>query len=123
MHSVPSRLFTALMAVLTAFLVCVLLFAALSGGSAVQDVYTSRQAAFAWPQVSGLSGEINVNTADAQTLAQLPGIGEVLAQRILAERAQNGLFHFPGELLAVSGIGEKKLQAILPHIRLNDPPQ
>ncbi len=123
MHSVPSRLYTALMAGLVVFLLCVLLVAVLDGGSAAQDAYTSRRAAFAWPQVPELTGEINVNTADAQALTQLPGVGEVLARRILAERAQNGPFHFPGELLAVSGIGEKKLQVLLPHIRLDDPPR
>jgi len=55
---------------------------------------------------------VNLNTASAETLTELPGIGEVLAQRIVAYREANGSFDSVEELLNVSGIGEKKLEAI-----------
>lgn len=56
---------------------------------------------------------ININTANAQQLRSLPGIGEVLAQRIIDYRTEHGLFRSEGDLMNVSGIGEKKLEAIL----------
>ena len=58
------------------------------------------------------SGLIDLNQADAQTLETLPGIGEVLAQRIVEYRTANGPFQSVEELLQVSGIGESKLAAI-----------
>lgn len=59
-------------------------------------------------------GLINVNTADQQTLMLLPGVGEVLSQRIIDYRNKNGPFGSLRDLLNVSGIGEQKLEAIIP---------
>lgn len=56
---------------------------------------------------------VNINTADAETLAALPGIGQVLAKRIVAYRQQNGSFRAVEEITNVEGIGEKKAEAIL----------
>lgn len=56
---------------------------------------------------------VNINTADAQELAGLPGIGEVLAERIVDYRNTHGPFASPEELLNVNGIGTSKLEAIL----------
>lgn len=60
-----------------------------------------------------VSFPVNINTADAETLAALPGIGQVLAKRILAYRQQNGPFRAVEEITNVEGIGEKKAEAIL----------
>lgn len=60
-----------------------------------------------------VSFPVNINTADAETLAALPGIGQVLAKRILAYRQQNGPFRAIEEIMKVEGIGEKKAEAIL----------
>ncbi len=60
-----------------------------------------------------VSFPVNINTADADTLTALPGIGRVLAERIVAYRRQNGSFRAIEEITNVEGIGEKKAEAIL----------
>lgn len=56
---------------------------------------------------------ININTATALELATLPGIGDVIAQRIVDYRREHGSFKTVGELTEVEGIGEKRLETIL----------
>ena len=55
---------------------------------------------------------VDINTADAAELARLPGIGEVLAQRIIDYRSTYGSFAAVEQLTMVDGIGEGKLEAI-----------
>ena len=55
--------------------------------------------------------KININTADVDTLSTLPGIGDTLANAIIAYR-QAQPFQSIEELLGVPGIGEKKYEAI-----------
>lgn len=52
-------------------------------------------------------GRININTADKDTLMQLSGIGEVLADNIIQYREKNGGFKTLEELMEVNRIGEK----------------
>ncbi len=59
---------------------------------------------------------ININTATKAELVSLEGIGEVLADRIIAYRETNGPFQTPQDLMNVRGIGEGKLSAILDKI-------
>lgn len=59
---------------------------------------------------------INLNTADLPQLEALPGIGPVLAERILQYREEVGGFSGTEELLQVEGIGEKRLEDILDYI-------
>lgn len=63
-------------------------------------------------------GPVAVNSADADELDTLPGVGEVIAQRISEEREENGPFYYPEDLMNVKGIGEKTLEKLLSHIRL-----
>lgn len=63
---------------------------------------------------------ININTADAEELETLSGIGPATAAKIIEYREKVGIIRSVDELLNVSGIGEKKLEAIRDRIKLSD---
>jgi competence protein ComEA len=59
---------------------------------------------------------INVNTADAAQLEDLPGIGPALAGRIVEYRQKHGAFKKGADLTQVKGIGKVKLEKMEPRI-------
>jgi len=61
-------------------------------------------------------GRLNINTADAEALDILPGIGPALAESILNRRAELGAFSSRDALLSTAGIGEARLSAIEAYI-------
>ncbi|NOZ92582.1 MAG: ComEA family DNA-binding protein [Dictyoglomi bacterium] len=63
-------------------------------------------------------GLINVNMSSASELEKVPGIGPVLASRIVEYREQYGPFTTYEDLLKVQGIGEKTLAKIKPYIQV-----
>ncbi|MDR0197543.1 MAG: ComEA family DNA-binding protein [Oscillospiraceae bacterium] len=58
-------------------------------------------------ETSSETERININTASSEQLQSLPGIGEVIAARIIAYREESGDFLNIEEIMDVSGIGEK----------------
>ena len=65
------------------------------------------------PEAVAAAGDrVNLNTADADTLCTLPGIGAALAGRIIDYRETYGPFARPEDVTRVSGIGEAKYAAI-----------
>lgn len=61
---------------------------------------------------------INVNTASKEELIRIPGIAEVLADRIIEYRTANGPFSSLDELTNVKGIGEKSLARMRGYMKL-----
>lgn len=76
------------------------------------------------PAATGASGEapgaadekVDLNLASARELDELPGVGPVLAERIIAYRAQNGPFASVEQLLEVPGIGQARLADLSPRV-------
>jgi len=68
---------------------------------------------------AALSGVVNVNTATAEELMGLPGIGEAKARAILELRNARGTFRSVEELVEVKGIGPAALERIRPHVALD----
>jgi competence protein ComEA len=62
---------------------------------------------------------VRVNTAEAEELMTLPGIGPALAAAIIADREQNGPFLTPEDLIRVRGIGPALLASIIDRISLD----
>ena len=67
-------------------------------------------------QIPETDGLLDLNTATAEELQTLPGIGEKLAAAIVAYREENGPFASVWMLESVSGIGRGKLEVVLPYI-------
>ena len=65
---------------------------------------------------SGSVQKVNINTASAAQLQTLPGIGQVRAEQIVADREANGPFRIPEDITRVSGIGPGTLEKILEYI-------
>jgi competence protein ComEA len=53
---------------------------------------------------------VNINTANSEELQQVPGIGPATAQKILQMRKSYGAFKSVDDLLAIRGLGEKRLE-------------
>lgn len=64
-----------------------------------------------------------LNTATAEDLRRLPGVGPKRAEAILALRSRLGRFRSIDELMRVKGLGRKTLQRLRPLLRIDPPPE
>jgi competence protein ComEA len=64
------------------------------------------------PAPGTVAGKVNLNSADESALDTLPGVGPVLAGRIVQWRIENGRFTSVDELAEVTGIGEHVLEGL-----------
>ena len=123
MRTKESTIFWLLGAIFVAVCICLILYsnaartadplrvAEISSASASEQ-YVDRQNSSADAQSEPPSPPININTATADEFLSLPGIGEVLAARIIEYREQNGGFDSIAEIKEVSGIGDATFEAI-----------
>jgi competence ComEA-like helix-hairpin-helix protein len=61
---------------------------------------------------SNVEAPLNINIASASELEQLPGVGKVIAERIITYRRDNGPFRRAEHLMMVQGISESKFRAM-----------
>ena len=86
--------------------------------TASPETEASATAGTAAPETPTVPDKININTASAEELDTLPGIGEQRAADIVADRAANGPFRIPEDLTRVPGIGEGILEGLIDYIRV-----
>ncbi len=65
---------------------------------------------------ANVSGTVNVNTATAEQLQLLPGIGDARARAVIEARKRRGGFERVEDLLEVKGIGEASLEQMRPYV-------
>lgn len=81
-----------------------------------QRTLTATVTALPAPAPTPELGPIDLNTATAEELQTLPGIGEKRAADIIADREENGPYRFPEEITRVKGIGEETVAELLPYV-------
>ena len=83
-----------------------------------EQVHVPRRGEQAGAAPTAADPRLDLNSADAASLEALPGIGPVLAERILAWRAEHGRFRSVEELQEVAGIGPKLFAQLAPLVRV-----
>lgn len=93
-----------------------------AGAAAPGPVAVASGAASAPPAATAAQtlGPVDLNRATLQELDALPGIGPVLAGRIVAERARLGRFRSREDLFAVAGIGPRLFARLAPLVRVGE---
>ena len=79
---------------------------------------------FAFAAISGATKKpplkpVNINTANSEELQQVPGIGPATAEKILQMRKSYGAFKSVDDLLAIKGIGKKRLEKMRKYLTVS----
>ena len=98
--------------VLTAVFLCVLLVLFFQDRTEMNDTGIATEIEIPQEEILPDISPLDLNSATQEELAQLPGIGEELAGRIVEYREANGPFESIEELMEVSGIGKGKFAAL-----------
>ena len=78
-----------------------------------------RERQYTYKSESDSLTKIVLNTADGVELEKLPGVGPVMAKRILAYREKEGSFQSVQDLIHIKGIGQKTIDKIKPYLIVN----
>ena len=70
------------------------------------------------PRMEKTRNKVDLNTVDAWVLTAIPGVGETIAQRVIAYRQAHGSFVDVRELMRVDGIGEKLYGVMLEYVEV-----
>jgi competence protein ComEA len=65
---------------------------------------------------------VNINAATSEELQQVPGIGPATAEKILQMRKSYGAFKSVDDLLAIRGLGPKRLEKMRKYLTVGKPP-
>ena len=104
---------------LTGVFLCVLLGLFFHDRAELQTAGVETEAEVPWEEIQPELTPLDLNTASAENLAELPGIGEELARRIVEYRRENGPFKTLEDIMLVPGIGEGKFGALEGWIAVN----
>ena len=84
----------------------------IEAGQGTDEMADSLESALPSSATGASSNKVNINTASASELVSLDGVGESTAAKIIAYRQSNGSFASIEDIKKVSGIGDKKFEAI-----------
>jgi competence protein ComEA len=102
--------------VLRLTIVCLLVIAVSACGNLEKKYSSASLAPDAEVASSQTNGRLSINTASIAELEKLPGVGKVLAERIVRYREEHGPFRRAEHLLMVQGISDNKFRKIQPLI-------
>lgn len=97
---------------LLAFALLLVALASCGRDKVVEDTDSARPLSVQGSEASSGRQCVNLNTATAEELERLPGIGEVMARKVIEYRNQNGPFRRPEEIIIIEGFSERKYRAI-----------
>lgn len=97
---------------MTALFLCLLLALFFRDRAALADFPVETAVQVPQEEILPDLSPLDLNAATAEELAELPGIGEELARRIVEYRAEHGAFQNVEGIMEVSGIGEGKFAAL-----------
>lgn len=101
-----------LLVVFAAFVIVAPLSALAAAEKALEPMKAGAEKAATKAAAGAMAGPVNINTASAEELATLPGIGPKIAEDIVKYRKDNGNFKTTKDITNVKGVGDKKYEAI-----------